>query len=486
MDVKGEGNPYAHVLKYTSLFGGVQGLSILMSLVKNKIVAVILGPSGMGLVSLFNSSVNMISQLTNLGISFSAVKNISEAYDSGDEGRLQDTIKIIRGWSFLVALIGMAVCVAVGPALSDFTFAWGDHTLHFVLLSPAVALLALSGGETAILKGTRRLRQLARIQAVTIFATLLIALPVYLAFGEAGIVPVIVLSALSALLVTVFYSFRLYPVDMRGAVKLLGEGMQMVRLGVAYILAGIMGSVAEMVIRSFLNVSGDICMVGYYNAGYVMTITYAGMVFSAMETDFFPRLSAVNQDNAAVRRTVNRQIEVSVLLLAPLLALFIVVLPLLLPLLYSGEFVGVSAMAQVAVFSMYIKAMSLPMAYVNLAKGNSIAFFVVEASYYVFLVLFVVIGFRHLGLTGTGIALSAAHLVELVMIYMYNRMKYGYRLSRAAAVYGFVQTAIGGAVYATTFIDGIALRYVCGIALLAVSVALSVSVLRKDLSEPDA
>ena len=46
-------NSYSHILKYTSLFGGVQMLNILIGLVRNKLVAVLLGPAGMGLVALF-------------------------------------------------------------------------------------------------------------------------------------------------------------------------------------------------------------------------------------------------------------------------------------------------------------------------------------------------------------------------------------------------------------------------------------------------
>ena len=83
---------YGHVLKYVGIFGGVQGLSILVGLVRNKVVAHFLGPDGMGLVSLFNSTINFISQSTNLGISFSAVKHVSELFDSGDEARIQHFI----------------------------------------------------------------------------------------------------------------------------------------------------------------------------------------------------------------------------------------------------------------------------------------------------------------------------------------------------------------------------------------------------------
>ena len=35
---------YSHVLKYAGIFGGVQGLNILLGLVRNKIVALLLGP----------------------------------------------------------------------------------------------------------------------------------------------------------------------------------------------------------------------------------------------------------------------------------------------------------------------------------------------------------------------------------------------------------------------------------------------------------
>ena len=83
---------YSHVLKYTGLVGGVQGMNILVGIVRNKLVATILGPAGMGLIALFNSTINLLSNSTNLGIPMSAVKNISQAYDNGDEMHLKKNV----------------------------------------------------------------------------------------------------------------------------------------------------------------------------------------------------------------------------------------------------------------------------------------------------------------------------------------------------------------------------------------------------------
>jgi len=299
-----EKGAYGQVLKYTGIFGGVQGLNVIVSLVRNKLAAVLLGPAGMGLVSLFNATVAFISQATGFGISMSAVRHISELTESGDEAQRAYYIKVVRAWSLLAALFGVLVCVAIGPFLSSNTFAWGNHTLHFILLAPAVGMIAVTAGETAILKGTRQLKPLVVVQTFTILATLLLTVPAYYFFGQAGIVPVIVLMALVTLLFTVNYSYRLYPLQLSGSKGILGDGMEMIRLGVAFTLAGIVGAGSEMLIRSWLNLQGDLDAVGLYNAGYMITVTYASMVFSAMEADYFPRLSAVNGDVTATNETV--------------------------------------------------------------------------------------------------------------------------------------------------------------------------------------
>ena len=113
---------YSHVLKYTGIFGGVQCLNIVVGLVRNKLIALLLGPDGMGLASLFNSTVNFISQATNLGLPFSAVRHVSELFDSGDELQIAHFVKVVRAWALLTALAGMLLCAVAGPFLSSYTF----------------------------------------------------------------------------------------------------------------------------------------------------------------------------------------------------------------------------------------------------------------------------------------------------------------------------------------------------------------------------
>lgn len=473
---------FTHVLKYTGIFGGVQGLNILIGLVRNKVVALLLGPGGMGLMSLFNTTINFISQATNFGISFSAVRHVSELFDAGDEDRIRHFVKVVRWWCLLTALLGMLVCVMAGPLLSNYTFSWGDHTLHFVMLAPAVGLMAISGGEIAILKGARQLKSLAVIQLQNMSLALIISVPLFYFFGERAIVPVIVLSALSAMLVTLRYSYRLYPLQLRGEKGLFREGGEMVRLGIAFVLAGILGSGAEIVIRSYLNVTGDLDTVGLYNAGYMIAVAYAGMVFSAMETDYFPRLSAVGDDRETMCDMVNKQIEVSVLISSPMLSLLIVFMPLIIPMLFTDAFLPVVPMAQVALLSMYMKAISLPIAYLTLAKGHSLNFFLLEAVFDIVLVVLIVLCHNAWGLYGTGVALVLAYSFDVVLVYAYAHVRYGYTFSAPVVQLAGIQLPIGIAVYLTTLISPLWLGWGLGLLLCFVSIGVAFYILRQKSS----
>lgn len=468
---------YTHILKYTGIFGGVQGLNILIGIVRNKLVAMILGPEGMGLMSLFNSTIKLVSDSTNLGIAISAVREISEAYEEGNEEKIQHCVKLIRVWSLITAALGMLLCIILSPLLNKWTFNWGDHTLHFVLLSPVIALTAITGGELAILKGARQLRHLAVLSVYGVIGALVTSVPLYYVWHEQAIVPSLVIIALVQLVFTVIYSYHLFPLRLQFKRKLIGEGMGMVKLGVAFVLAGIFGSGAEFLIRSYLNNAGDLSVVGLYNAGYMMTMTYAGMVFQAMETDYYPRLSSIQGVGEGLNQVVNRQIEVSLLLVSPLLVAFIVGLPILLPLLYSGKFLPVMGMMKLTILAMYVRAVVLPIEYIALSKGDSKSYLLQELVYDVMIVAFVLLGYGIFGLVGTGVGILIAGIFGLVFDLIYCRIKYQYKLSQPVILYGMIQVPLGLCAYVMSQVLEGFFYWATGGLFVVASLAVSIQIL---------
>ena len=52
---------YRQIMKATSLFGGVQVFQIIIAVVRSKFVAILLGPSGMGIVGLLTSTTGLVA-----------------------------------------------------------------------------------------------------------------------------------------------------------------------------------------------------------------------------------------------------------------------------------------------------------------------------------------------------------------------------------------------------------------------------------------
>lgn len=470
---------YTHILKYTGLFGGVQGLGILVGVIRNKFIAVILGPEGMGLLSLFNSTTRLMGDSTNFGISMSAVKNISEAVDKGDEQTIRRNIAMVRMWSLLTAALGTLLTILLSPWLSKFTFSWDGHTLHFICLAPVVGLTSLTGAELAILKGLRQLRSLARISIYGMLAALISSVPIYLLYGVSGIVPSLVLLAAIQMIITMAYSYRLYPLRIQWNRHLMSDGFSMIRLGVAFVTAGMLSSGADFLIRSYLNNVSDIDTVGLYNAGVMMTMTYVSMVFSAMETDYFPRLSGINHLGVTFNTTVNCQIEVMLLIVSPLLVAFMIGLPLLLPLLFSSKFMPMLGMMQIIILAMYMRALKLPVQYIPLAKGDSRSYLFLEGTYDVLYVVSVTYMFSLFSLRGAGIAILLTSITDLVVTYVYCRYRYGYRPSDNILRFSLLQIPFGIMAYGMTFVGNTLGYWVGGILLVAVSAIISIRILKK-------
>lgn len=482
MDKKETSNSYSHILKYTSIFGGVQGLVILIGMVRNKLIALLLGPQGMGLMALFNSTVRLISDTTGLGLGMSAVRELSRLYDEEHHEELKSRIELIRSWSLITACLGFVLCVVLSPLINHYTFSWGNHTLHFMLLAPIIALTALSAGELSILKATRKLRRLAEISIYGVLCALVTSVPLYYIFGESAIVPSLIIIALSQFIITITYSFHYYPYRVHFDSDTFSEAKPMLRLGISFLGAGIMGSGSDFIVRSFLNYEGSLDDVGLYNAGYMITMTYAGVIFSAMETDYFPRLSSVNNNVEERNLLVNRQLEVSLLLISPLLILLMSTLPIALPLLYSDAFLAVLPMVKVAIFAMFMRSLELPVAYITLSRGDSKAFFLLETTYYLLFIMMFWLGYKYAYLFGIGLGLVVTGLLFNLILYAFAYQKYSFCISKRMLLYLAIQLSLAGLVYFISSNSNTLLSWSIQGAIIVTSSCFSFYILRNSIS----
>ena len=480
-DVKQPKTALDHVLKYTGIFGGVQGLTILMSIVRNKLASHFLGPVGFALIGIYQSVAEFVGSTTNCGIPFSSVRELSER--SGEEYRGDDNITgfvaVIRTWCLWTAVFGALFCVAGSPLLGYFFFDNEEaDSWTIALLAPMIMALSITGGEISILKGLRRLRRVALVSAIGAVSTLCLTVPFFWSMGLRGILLALNCSTVALTLIHLAFTLPLFPYRVHPfSRQVLREGWSMIRIGIPYVLAAIAGSGVAMALPALMKNFGSMQDLGYYRAAYGLMVTYAGIVFTAFEADFFPRLSSVNRDRELRNQTINQQIRVCVLLIAPLLIAMMVGMPLIVRLLTTEKFLPAVPMAICAAFYMFLRAITTPIGYTALACGDTILFLLMEVIYDI-VSLGIIFGcYLMWGLIGAGIGLSLSALFDLLLIGFSYGHHYHFRLSRSTTWLTLQQAILLGLTLFVCLYAPALWRWSLGTLLFALSVGRSYVIL---------
>lgn len=403
---------YKRLLKVTTLFGSVQGLNILMNLIRAKLAAMLLGPAGIGLNSIYNETREFIHSTTNLGMDQSGTREIAKSTGAPD---LEDSVTLTRSWIILLAVFGMLATAVFAYPLSWMLFSDGDHTWQIVALSPAVAFSTLTCGELTVLRGLQQMKTIAGVSVLHVVLGVITTIPLYYIWGMDGIIGALVLMTLSLAIVTMIYSYRIHPPKFCFVKAFLAKGRQMLVLGMSFVIAGFIANLGKLAVKAYINVNGSLDDVGLYSAGLTLTLMISNVVFASLENEFYPRLSSIFTDKTQRYLAIVRQMKVGLAIITPITVVAVVLMPWIVPILLSDEFSTIVPMAQIASLGLIFRALYLPAALVPMAAGESKIYLLLQAVSYVSFVPAVILGYHFGGITGTGIGLLVNHFMDVVV-----------------------------------------------------------------------
>lgn len=440
----GKYDGYRRTLKYLGMFGGAQGISMFLNMVRNKFASVMLGTAGLSLIALFSRTIQMFSDFTNLSLSFSAIRKMSDTYENGDTAAVEHCVKVVRSIACFTGLLGMLLMLMLSPLINSWIFGNNNYyILRFILLSPVVFFMAVSGGELAILRGIKQFSKVALYNIVTAFMSLIVAVSLYFAMGLGGIFPAIFFIAFFQMCILLYMSLQHYSYRVNiFSVKTLKEGSDIVRLGAGFIYATILTSFALWLICALLSNVGDGTTAGLFNTGFAMITLLPGILFASMDSEYFPRISGAASNCVARDRMINEQVEIQLLLQTPCLIAFTVALTLLIPLLFDVSFSPSIPMTQAAMLGMFMRTMTYPISFLALSKNDTVTFLIQEMVYNFLMVTFVIIGYSLLGLLGVGMGITIVHTIDFFVVYGIAKYKYGFVLSRRVGIFFVLQMPI--------------------------------------------
>lgn len=412
---------YKNIFKTMTLFGGVEGLNVLLGLLRAKLAATLLGPVGIGLNGIYNEAREFLHTTSNLGMDQSGTRQIAQAHSPEDKAM---AVALTRSWILLFAIAGTLLTMVLAMPLSWVLFSDYDHVWQILLLAPSVGFSTMTCGEHTVLRGMQRLRALALVSVLSVIIGIVTTIPFYYVWGLEGIVPGITLSTLCIMIANMAVSYRYCPPQFQFVRQQLIKGIKMIQIGISFMLAGLVTHAAMLLIQTLLNRYGGLDSVGFYNAAYAICFTNTGIIFASLSQEYFPRLSSVFANKDERTASVYRQIKATLLLALPVAALMYLLMPWIIPLLLSDEFLPIVTIAQSAVLTLPLRAIYLPLAYLPLAAGDSKLYFAMETLSNLILVAGVIMGYQWFGMAGLGYGLAMVNLMDMICAYVCARIKY--------------------------------------------------------------
>ncbi|GFO68996.1 O-antigen translocase [Geomonas limicola] len=440
---------FREILKSSSLIGAASLFNILIGMVRTKAVALLLGPSGVGLLGLFAQLITLVGTLTGLGIGNSGVRQVAEAAAGDDELKLARTVITLRRVAWLTGLVGFLALAAFSLPLSRVSFGTPRYAGSVAALGLTLWAGSLAAAQGSLLTGTRRIADLARISVLGSLAGTALSLPCYYFWGTDGIVPSLLLFAAANLAISWYYARRvpLPRIELPWR-ESCGEARRLVLLGASFMGAGLAGSAATYLIQVLLSRAFGMAGFGIYQAALSLSGILIGFVLSALGTDYYPRLSAAAHDDKRIVEMVNEQCQVALLLALPALSLLLVAAPLVLRLFYSASFSGATQLLRWFILSMLGRVLSWPLGYVLLAKGQGRSYLGSEIAVDVLQVGLVYGCTRLWGLDGAGVAFVLLYLFHVSLMLWLTRRCLGGAWDQRTRQFALVGTVTLGLLFA--------------------------------------
>ncbi len=411
------------IFKATAILSGSSIVTILVSLVSAKVMAVFLQPGGYGYYGLLQSFVGIASVVTGMGMATGLVR-MGAAAAAGNDALTIASLRRASWWLFAgLGALASAVLLLFRVPLSRWAAGREEAAGAILLMSIALLFTVAGNIQTGTLNAHHRVEALAKSSIVTTVLAAAFAIVMFVIWRERGVVAAIIGGAVVGWLGSAYFLHRAVgPVMVKPSRRqTLQAAWSLLRFGGPYTASTLVGTGAQLVLPMIVLHMLDQESVGYYKAAAAISVGYLSFLVTAMGQDYYPRISAVRAQPAALVKLINEQHRLVMLISVPMILGTLALAPYVIPLVYSSKFLPAAAILEYQLIGDLFKFSSWTMSFAILARCRSSVFFLTESVGGVTMLAVTWAAVRWFGLPGLGIAFLATYIVYYLVVWVITR-----------------------------------------------------------------
>lgn len=398
-------------------------ISMTTGLLRGKLVAIVLGPAGVGMMGVLSQLITSLTQIYSFGLGNSAVRHLAGV--EGEERAQREAA--VFSFSTKLAFYGTVISLIAALPVCLATFGNLDNLSYVATASLAAPVAVMSIALGAMLQARGPTSHVAKTQICGSIASFVIGLPLIYAGGTWGIV-----GALFASVGAPIFFLRKYmgaPLFKNEVIFRINSGISpLVNMGFALIGTIFVAQASAYLVRMVVVHELGLVQAGYYQAAFSISGNIPAFIFAAMSTDFYPRVAAAKNGKEALQIT-ERQVKAGVILATPCFIGLILFSHHFVQLLYSDEFLEAIPLIRWMTWGVACRLVSWPFGYWLLAHATPKELFWIEGlgSVSTMAMSFALIPWA--GLTGSGIAFVFGAVAYGVVTIAFVRRKTGNPIS---------------------------------------------------------
>lgn len=371
------------IFKVLSLSVIANLIRLIVGVLLNKTISVLTGPTGLVVVSQFQSVIQVVFAIAKFGINGGVTKYTAElSSDPSELNRLYcDALKIT-----LISSVCSAIIILIFKKyLSFYTFGDAKYEYLFVVLALTVIFFSINSLVLSILNGLKKINSFLEINIYQSIVSLVVTLVLVYKYGIEGALIAVTINqsvVFFALMIFRRHDLNFLYLNIK---NIFSENSKYVTKLLDYTFMAVVSSIlapsSQYVIRTYISSITSVADAGLWQGINYISITMMTLITSTFSIYYLPRLSEANS-----KTELNNEIILFLKYITPLSLLGLIFIFIfryeIIGILFSGSFIGMANLFKFQLIGDFFRILSCVLSFVFVAKAMKYCYVVTEIIFY--------------------------------------------------------------------------------------------------------
>lgn len=405
----------------------------LTQIIKGKLMAVLLGTSGVGIFSQLSNLFNLLFSLSSLGFRNGIIKKVSQAIEEGDDEKIKQQYASVFIFLTIISIIVVSVTGLLSPFISQLLFSDDGEKSHLVLMMlMSVPFAVMANIYRSLLSGYMAIKAIVKAQMLADIISLIPFVFLLLYVNLAGAVLAFVIYQFMKMIFNVNHFRKVCNLKI-GLPRFNNYSWRDIHANISFGLSGLFLTSLNIVVMIFVSrhIIAELGLQenGLFSVALKVATVYLGAVYANASSYYFPLL-AKNDNSASLSEDVNRMSRFYFYLLPPLIVIIMTGGELMMAILFSEEFLPAALFLLLILpgdlFRISAETLGLPL----LVKEKFLAYNALYCWWCCVYVSLAVYMMEICGLLGVALAYLLSHIANFITVAVVVRFVLEIEISR--------------------------------------------------------